>query len=120
MSVMLFAVSALIALSGAALSAEEGYTSWSQPQSVAFSVFAAANLLAAGLAVPRLAGLGARVLGTLTPVPAYGLMAIASGTTGDPSDPGEWLLVVAACALVVGGGMIASGLLSQLLHRTRR
>lgn len=110
-SVMAFGGSAALALIGAWISAtEEAYTSWGQPQAVAFSAMAGASVAAAGLAMVRRGGVLAHIAGVAVLVPAWPLLSAASPTVGSPSTREQWLAAVAAWGLVVAGGVIASGL----------
>lgn len=121
LSVLAFAASAAFALFGAAISAaEESYTSWTQPQAVAYSAMAGVCAVAALLALTRSGGVLSRVIGLAALVPAWPLMNASSPSVGSPSSREQWVTAVAAWVLVLAGGLIASGLLERTLpHRSR-
>jgi hypothetical protein len=103
-SVTLFLGAALISLFAAmADEAEEAYITWGSPNVVGLLVFAAGNLVAAGLAARPGRSMTMRALGTLSLAPAVLLMNEYSGSSSDS----KWVLLVGAVALVVAGGLIA-------------
>jgi hypothetical protein len=102
--VALFLGAALISLFAAMVDqAEEAYITWGSPGVVGLLVFAAGNLVAAGLAARPGRSMSMRAVGALSLAPAVLLMNEYKGSSSDS----KWVLLVAAVVLVVAGGFSA-------------
>jgi hypothetical protein len=111
LSVVAFSGSAALGLFGAAISAaEESYTSFGQPQAVAYLGMAGASAIAAGLALVRSGGVLEGMIGVALLLPAWVILNDSSPSIGSPSSREQWIAAIAAWGLVVSGGLMASGL----------
>lgn len=118
LSVVLFLSAAILALFVALISAaEEAYTSWAEPQALAWIVFSATCVMAAGLAAVPDGRLAARVAGVLLLVPAFVIQNEASPNIGSPNSAAEWRMSLAASLIVLVGGLLASGLAKRIMNR---
>jgi hypothetical protein len=116
LSVVIFLFAGLIAIAiGAVGQTDEAYITWSDPQPLGLAIFGVANLAAAGLAAGAGRSSRARFVGVLLLGPAILLMNASDSTEGN----GKWLLVGAAVATVIGGGVVAGGLW-QSIRASRR
>lgn len=109
-----FVVAAAWALLGAFITdIEEAYITWSDPRVLGLVIFGLANAVAAGLAATGRGGTWAHLAGMVLLFPAVLLMNEAAGTPWDS----RWLMIAGAAALVLLGGVLASGLVSGLRRR---
>ena len=113
LSVVAFAVAGLIALLvGYSDVSQEADISWADAKPRALALFAGANIVAAALAAVRGASIAARVAGVLLLVPAVYVLVRFDSPHSDAK-----LSTGLPVALVLAGGLIASGLTSRLLGR---